>query len=74
MKINAKTPYQSEVVLNDHDIPNVVVLVETSGSISNDKEFDAEEAHDSDGENDTLHRVALVEVEAAAHTHGENVI
>lgn len=50
-----------EVIVDDHDIADVVVRVEAAGGIGDDQRLDIEKLEDANGESCSLDGVAFVE-------------
>ena len=58
-----------DMVGDDHQVADLELRVHAAGSIGDEERLDAQLVHDTHREGDLLHRVALIEVEAALHGH-----
>ena len=56
-----------DMVLDDHDIPDVQVVIDAASRVGDEEIADAEYLHDTDREGDQIHRVSLVIMEPALH-------
>lgn len=52
-----ETSYHAEVILDDHDVTNIVLAVKTTSSVGHDQQLDTQVAHDANRENHGLHGV-----------------
>ena len=57
------------MVSDDHQVANLECGVHATSSIRHKERLDAQFVHNTYGEGDFLHRVTLVVVEAALHSH-----
>lgn len=64
--------YQAEMILDDHNIANIVVRINTTGSVRDDEELDTKESHHAGRHDNFIHFVTLVVVEASAHANAFN--
>ena len=58
-----------DMVGNHHQVANLEAWVHASGSVRDEEGLDTQLVHHANGEGDLLHRVALVVVETALHSH-----
>ena len=58
-----------DVVGDDHQVAYMETIVHASGGVGYEQSLNAQLVHHANGEGDLLHRVALVEMEAALHGH-----
>ncbi len=57
------------MVGDDHQVAHKETFVHTTGGIADEECLDAQFVHHTDGEGHFFHRVALIVVEAALHSH-----
>lgn len=60
------------MVLDQHDIPNFVVRIESTRSVGGDEMADSNEFHDSNGHRAFPKGISFIVVKASLHTdHGD---
>lgn len=58
-----------DVVVDDHQVANLERWIHTPRGIGNKQGLDAQFVHDSHGERNLFHGIALIEMETAFHRH-----
>ncbi len=61
------------MVLNDHHVTYVELSVQATSRVGDDEQLDAQQPHGAHWQHDRTHFVALVIVEASAHTYALNL-
>jgi hypothetical protein len=61
---------QRQMITDAHDISDSVRGIQGSRGVGDNTNLDVETAHDVDGQNDRLHVVTFVRMEASSKTHG----
>ena len=61
-----------DMIGDNHQVANLEARIHAASSVADEERFDAQLVHHTNREGDLLHRIALVVVETALHSHDVN--